>query len=320
MMDVDKDHEMVMSRLADEGILCRDLYALEKDPEALQKAGPLLIGLFSQISSFRVKRDLLRAVLRSSVPPQRLVEELRNAVLEVESGDRDACSFAWTLGDSLARTANLSVFDDLVELVRDIRFGSTRGMLPHALARIKARREEVVETLLGILNDKDVAPQAMDALGRMKATEAISAIREHVDSADRLTRSEARKTLKKLDNPAGEKPPVANGPLVKPLPSAVEADVAETSANFDVDEVSTMLYNVSAFLTGFGDTEIGRIESRLKDMAPNQEEEFVFPIRFLRKRAILRINVYLSDGGAADVGFFSDPSIVEAIDEKLREL
>ena len=71
-------------------------------------------------------------------------------------------------------------------------------MLAYALSRMRSRRDEAVQVLVRCLGDEDICTHAIDALARTKAVEAIPDIEAHVDSPNRLVRSEARKAVKKL--------------------------------------------------------------------------------------------------------------------------
>lgn len=81
----------------------------------------------------------------------------------------------WTVGNALAQAADHTVFADIADLITDRGYGAARQMMVQALGRIGGRRcrPQVVELLVGLLDDDDVVLHALHAVGTLKITAAI---------------------------------------------------------------------------------------------------------------------------------------------------
>lgn len=343
MTALEKDRLLVKDRLAERGIPCEDLHSLQKEPDALERAAPLLLELVSEVSSPGVRVDLVRVAAGANLPAEAFVTELRRLRPELErlpkrsrsladlSGralvaelarirsesveSKGAASVGSDLADALRERADVTVFDELVEIVCDQGFGVARKPLPYALANVKPRRQDAIRTLLGLLGDEDVTTQAIDALAKMKALEAISAIQRCIDSEDQLVRAEARKALAALEKQSSRGEEEAPSPL-RPPP----AGTAEASTNFDLEKVPAFLNQLSSLVEGLSSSEIEHFESALLRMRPGEERSFDFRVRHRDDETPLQIRVYMSDVDAPDVGFFTSPKLAEVIDELMDEL
>jgi HEAT repeat protein len=98
------------------------------------------------------------------------------------------------VGERLGVVADDTAFDELVELVRDKRYGKAREMLAVALGNMKDRR--AVAVLVDLLGDDEIAGHAVTGLGKLEASEA----RVHLEAMARhpteWIREEAKKALK----------------------------------------------------------------------------------------------------------------------------
>jgi HEAT repeat protein len=97
--------------------------------------------------------------------------------------------------------ADASVFDDLVELVRDKRHGQAREMLAPALANTKHPR--AVEVLIELLDDEEIAGHAVYALRLLAPPEARSAIERFVNHPKTWVRNQAKRALAKIEKKLG---------------------------------------------------------------------------------------------------------------------
>jgi hypothetical protein len=137
-----------------------------------------------------VRESLVRAL---SVPAARpaaapvLIEEFRR------TPDPSGLGLGWVIGNALSVVADDSVFDELVALVDDRRYGKARQMIVVGLARSKDPR--VVPLLAGLLGDEDVVAQAVMALGKLRPPEVRPAIERLLDHPRGLVRREAKKAL-----------------------------------------------------------------------------------------------------------------------------
>jgi HEAT repeat protein len=251
----------------------------------------------------------------AQLPPREFMEELRR----LSSQSTGVEPLAWTLADALSECADESVFEDLVNIIRDRRFGKARQMLPYALASVESAREQAIKVLLEVLPDKDVTSQVLAALAQMGAIEAIASIQDYSDSPVPLVRQTARRALRRLTAPVEERPS-----LVEQRPSLVEPDstsqLNQISINFDLENLVVFLQRLASLVGNLGPSEIDRIEDGLLDMEPDEETTFQLPVVYRDVELPLQIEVYMSDEGAPDVNFCSsNAELVEAIGQLLAE-
>jgi hypothetical protein len=317
---------------------------LEREKE-LEAAAPLLVDLLSDLESPQVKTDLVRLVATARVSPQPLVAELKrlrpqveqevkrsaalgrlsgadlvNELKRIRARSTGAASLAWALAEALESCVDASVYSELVEIVRDSRFGRVRQMLPYALAKVESKHDETIQVLVELLSDPDIAPQASDALARMGAVEATAAIRALVESDNQLVKSEARKALRRLENlqRSARKAQVAGQSQwrVPPPPD----NLTEASTNFDLEDVAPFLRRLASLIEGLDVAEVERIESRLFKMGQGEEAYFAFLARYGGEETPLQIRIYMSDAGAPDVGFFTSSELAGDIERLMEEL
>ena len=110
-----------------------DLY---RKPIDYRAAIPTLIKWLPLVDDRAVKMELVDALSIKWAKPaaaRPLIEEFREAPSE-------DINFKWAIANALSVVADVSVFDDIVELVRDKRHGRAREMLAVALANMKDPR------------------------------------------------------------------------------------------------------------------------------------------------------------------------------------
>jgi len=152
---------------------------------------PTLLKWLPQISDRHVKEDIIRTL---SVP---WAKPAAARVLIDEFRKTEDKGIRWALANGLEVVADDTVFDEIVELVRDKECGMARQMLAVALGNMKDRR--AVAVLVDLLGDgEEVAGHAVMGLGKLKASEA----RVHLNAMTRhpteWIRDEAIKALKGL--------------------------------------------------------------------------------------------------------------------------
>lgn len=168
-----------------------DLY---RKPIDYRAAIPVLLKWLPLVSNLDVKETLVRALTVKWAKPvaaRPLIEEFRKAPETEELG------LKWAIGNALSEVVDASVFDDIVELVRDRRHGRAREMLAVALGNMKEPR--AVDVLIELLDDEEVAGHALWALRKLAPPEARSAIERFVDHPETWVRNEARRALAKID-------------------------------------------------------------------------------------------------------------------------
>jgi hypothetical protein len=155
----------------------------------------LLLHWLPRIADWDVKEDIVRTLSVPWAKPQAaavFVEEFR----KTPEGS-EAASFRWAIGNGLSIVADDAVFDDLVELARDTRFGRAREMLALALGNIQNPR--AIDVLMRLLEDDEMVGHAVVALGNLKATAARERLMELTQHPKMWIRNGAKKALARID-------------------------------------------------------------------------------------------------------------------------
>lgn len=181
--------DRVRSKLAAVGVLSpRDM---QSDRSAFERGAPVLLEILPKIESESVAIGVINW-LRSRWAGSDVARHL--VAMFLETGNE---SIRWQLASALADTADRSVQDQIAELWLDHRYGRARQMLAQALVRSK--HPKAAELLARDLDDRNVRPHALSALGKLKAARYRDAIAAFLDAEDKLTRTEARRAVNKID-------------------------------------------------------------------------------------------------------------------------
>jgi hypothetical protein len=184
----------ILAELAQIGVRVGALADLVNKPIDYQVAIPVLLKWLPKVDNLGVKEIIVRALTVKWAKPvaaRPLIQEFRKAPETEELG------LKWTVANALSEVADASVFDDIVELVRDERHGRAREMLAVALGNMKDPR--AVNVLIELLDDEQVAGHALLALRKLAPPEARSAIEPFADHPKTWIRNEARRALAKID-------------------------------------------------------------------------------------------------------------------------
>lgn len=121
---------------------------------------------------------------------------------------------AWAIGNALVRVAGDEVTHEIVELVKEPRLGVARQTLAEVLGRTKSPTPEVVDALVGLLEDDQIRGHAIHALGKLKAIETQAAIAKYLEDSKAWVRKEARKALRAIEKASEDcEGARASGPL-----------------------------------------------------------------------------------------------------------
>ena len=145
---------------------------------------------------FRIREGIARALTVKTAGEaayRKLVSEFKKLP---DSADAARHGLKWALGNAISVVADRSRFDEVVELVRDKRHGTTRDMMTLRLPDLD--RERAVDVLLELLADEEVAGHALTALGELKAKKARSDVERFLNHPKPWVRKEAAKALAKI--------------------------------------------------------------------------------------------------------------------------
>jgi HEAT repeat protein len=123
-----------------------------------------------------------------------LLDEFRRLDGEPPSGEQ----LRFTIGDSLERIADESVFDEVIAIALDTKHGASRGLVVAALGNMRRARAPAVATLMTLLEDPEVRGYAVMGLGKIRAGEAREAIERLIPTAASWERREIKKALRRM--------------------------------------------------------------------------------------------------------------------------
>lgn len=189
MVDVNK----IKLRLAKVGIVINDIYDLVNAVEPYPAAVPVLLDLLQEgIKHIGTKEGVIRALAVKEaigIASPILIDEYNKT-------PKDKMLLRWAIGNTIYTTITEDDVDRILPIVQDKENGMSRQMFVAALGRVKSERAE--DVLIELLDDDEVAAQALEALGRrnsIKAKEKILTLTSHPKF---LIKKEALKVLKKL--------------------------------------------------------------------------------------------------------------------------
>ncbi len=188
----------LVEALNNAGVSVKSVWDLVNAKESYRLAIPVLIAHLRYPFPYRIREGIARALtVKNAGDPAfiALVDEFRK---QPDSTDAAQHGFKWALGNAISIVANRNHFDEIVELIRDRRHGSTREMLILRLADLDGDR--AIGVLIQLLADEDVIHEALIALGKLKAHKARRHIERLLDHPKFRVRKEAKKALTELDN------------------------------------------------------------------------------------------------------------------------
>lgn len=117
-------------------------------------------------------------------------------IAEYNRTPKDKMLLRWAIGNTIYTTITEDDVESILPIVRDKTNGTSRQMFVSALGKVKSEKAE--DVLVNLLDDEEVTPHALEALGRMKSRKAREKITMLTNHPKALIRKEALKTLKKL--------------------------------------------------------------------------------------------------------------------------
>jgi HEAT repeat protein len=193
----------VVTALIDSGIAVNSVSDLVNSRQRYPRAIPVLIDHLVLPYPYPVREAIARALTtRDSghAGYEVLVEEFRK--LADSENDPALHGFKWALGNAISVVADTDNFDEVANLVRDKRHGTTRDMMVLRLPRLEPHR--AVAVLIELLADDEVAGHAITALAKLKAGEARGEIERLLKHPQPWVRKEAVKYFAKLGEDAGK--------------------------------------------------------------------------------------------------------------------
>jgi hypothetical protein len=185
-----KAAEPVLRDLEASGFRMSSVGELRWQRSRYDTAIPALLRWLPRISDRHVKEDIIRTLSVPWAKPAAgpaLIDEFKKAE---DSG------IQWAIANGLEVVADDSLFEELVELVQDKRYGKAREMLAVALGNMKDPR--AIGVLMGLLDDEDVIGHAVIGLGRLRAPAARQRLEALTSYPKDWVQEEAKKALAAL--------------------------------------------------------------------------------------------------------------------------
>lgn len=187
------DEDKILKELQQVGIRINSIYDLVNTVESYSQGLPILIEFLRKgISDDRIKEGIIRSLA---------VKEAKGlagtALLqEYNKIPKDKMMLRWAIGNALQVVITDEEKELVINIVTDKTNGMSRQMFVLALGKLPSDRTEQI--LIELLDDEEVAAQAIDALSNLKSQKAKTKIAELLNHSKPLIRKEAQKALKKI--------------------------------------------------------------------------------------------------------------------------
>lgn len=155
---------------------------------------PLLLEWLPQITYDALREDIIRTLTipwaKSAAKP--LIKEFRRTS---DSNEQ------WVIGNALEVIADDSVFQDIIDIVTNKRYGNSRTMVVLALGNMKnpENKEKAIDVLIKLLDDEDVIGHGLIALRKLNALKTKSKIEQFLSHPTTWIRNEAKKAVAKFE-------------------------------------------------------------------------------------------------------------------------
>lgn len=179
------------------GISVESIWDLVNTRRSYERAVPVLIAHLNYRYPYRIREGIARALTVKFAGDRAYKALVHQFKSQPDSSDPAQQEFKWALGNAISVVADESHFDEVVELVRDKRHGIARDMMVLRLPTLDSSKS--VDVLIEMLDDDQVADNALIALGKLKAEKARARIERLVGHSIPRIREEAGKALLKLD-------------------------------------------------------------------------------------------------------------------------
>lgn len=179
--------------LAKVGIAINDIYDLVNTDKSYPAAVPVLLNLLQEgIEHIGIKEGIVRALaVKEAIGKASPV-----LIAQYNRTSKDKMPLRWAIGNTIYITITENDVESILPIVQDKTNGMSRQMFVAALGKVKSEKAE--DVLINLLDDEEVTPHALEALGRMRSKKAKDKISMLTSHPKALIRKEAQKALKKV--------------------------------------------------------------------------------------------------------------------------
>lgn len=183
----------LIAELKEAGLEINDIWELVNTKEPYPEAIDILLKHLPKQYHDKNKEGIIRALAVKEAKGKAtsaLINEFNNTPKEKQN-------LRWIIGNTIYTTIADEDIASILSIVKDKENGMSRQMFVAALGKIKFPQVEL--TLIELLNDDQVAANALEALGRLKSMKAKGQIMQLLYHPNSLIKKEARKALKKIE-------------------------------------------------------------------------------------------------------------------------
>jgi len=180
----------VRADLAAVGVDIETVDALPRLGRTYPEAVPVLLHWLPVVENVDVKEDIVRALSVGFAKPA-----AAPLVLAFERAG-DSPGLQWAIGNALEVLASAEIADAMLRLAGERRHGRARQMVVAGLGKLKDPR--VVDVLVGLLDDPEVAGHAIGALGQLRAHAAVPHLVPFLEHKSVWVRKMAQRALARL--------------------------------------------------------------------------------------------------------------------------
>jgi HEAT repeat protein len=183
----------IKSELAKVGVFVNDIYDLVNSDKHYPAAVPVLLDLLQEGIEFE---GIKEGVIRALAIKEAIGKASPILLDEYNKLPKNKSLLRWAIGNTIYTTITRDDVERIVQIVQDKENGISRQMFVAALGKIAS--DKVEDILIKLLDDDEVAAQAIAALGKMKSIKSKEKILILVNHHKTLIKVEAQKALKRL--------------------------------------------------------------------------------------------------------------------------
>ena len=157
-----KDEQPLIRDLEAAGIKVTSVWDLVNTTKSYPSAIPILIKHLPKNYNYKSKEGIVRAL---SVP-EAIGKAAGPLIQEYKRTPNEFTSYRWAIGNSVFTTITNSDAEEVMRIVKDTTNGESRHMFVLALGKLRC--EKIDQVLIELLNDREMARYASEALGKLQ--------------------------------------------------------------------------------------------------------------------------------------------------------
>ncbi len=188
---------LIQKELLNVGIQIDNIYDLVNTRESYPEAIPVLLSLIASqvVEDIKEREGIVRALAVKEAVGKAgtiLINEYNRTSIEHKY-------YRWAIGNTMCVVIVKEDLESVLQIVSNKKNGMSRQMFVMALGKLKSEKDRSEDTLISLMDDDEVAPHALDALGKLRSKKAADKIRTLINHDRPLIRKEAVKALKRIE-------------------------------------------------------------------------------------------------------------------------